>query len=85
MIAGVIRMFAPDFLDKYDVVAYNMFDDPTLDGIVGIGVSLVCAVLGVILLLLGRHVWRGFTYLINLPFEKIRERRQRRHLQQASQ
>jgi uncharacterized membrane protein len=81
MIGSVVNIFAPDFLDKYDIVVMNISGDPTLDGILGIGISIVCAVLGVILLLLGRHVWRGFTYLINLPFEKIRERRQRRTLQ----
>lgn len=85
MIAGVIRIFAPEFLDKYDIVAHNLFDDPVLDGVIGIGVSMVCAAFGIILLLLGRHVWRGFTYLINLPFAKIRERRQRRQLQQPGQ
>lgn len=85
MIAAVVRIFAPDFLDRFDMVAFNIFDDPTLDGIIGIGISIVCAAMGIILLLLGRHVWRGFTYLVNLPFQKIRERRQRRQLQHTSQ
>jgi len=85
MIGSVVNIFAPDFLDKYDIVIMNISGDPTLDGILGIGISIVCAVLGVILLLLGRHVWRGFTYLAKLPFAKIRERRQRRTLQYTTQ
>ncbi len=85
MIASVVQMFAPDFLDKFNIVAFDLFDDPTLDGIIGIGISIVCAALGIILLLLGRHVWRGFTYLVNLPFQKIRERRQQRQMPRTSQ
>ena len=83
-IASILRLFFPDFLDRFDIVAFNMFDDPTLDGIVGMGISLGCAALGVIMLLLGRHVWRGFTFLLRYPFEKIHERRQRRSLQYAA-
>ena len=70
---------------KFDIVVVNISGNPTLDGIIGIGASIVCAALGIILLLLGRHVWRGFTYLVNLPFEKIRERRQQRTLQRTGQ
>ncbi|MBN1223199.1 MAG: DUF1700 domain-containing protein [Candidatus Aminicenantes bacterium] len=80
LIAATVRLFFPDFLDRFDVVAFNMFDDPTLDGLMGIGISLGCAALGIIMLLLGRHVWRGFTFLLRYPFEKIHERRERRKL-----
>ncbi len=78
-IISIIRIINPYFLDSYIEIT-SVVSDPTLNGIITLSVCLITAAMGILLFWLGRHIMRGFKYLVVLPFEKIKEIKKKRHL-----
>lgn len=76
---SVIRIINPYFLDSY-IEWTPLTPDPTINGVIGLVASIFATVLGILLLWFGKHIWRGFTYLVTLPFEKIKESKKKRRL-----
>ncbi len=74
---SMIRIINPYFLDSY-IDWTPLTPDPTINGIIGLIASVFAAVLGILLLWFGKHIWRGFTYLVTLPFEMIKESKKKR-------
>jgi len=80
LIASIIKIADPAILDRYDIETMTFFSDPTLSGIVGIIVSIICAALGFFMFWLGKYMMRGIRFLFSLPMEKVKEARERRRL-----
>lgn len=76
-VVSIIRIFNPEFLDQFmrfieiESVSYY-FGSPLTEGILGIIVSLIVAGIGVVLLLLGRYIFRGLKFLTNVSVEKLK-------------
>jgi len=83
LIASIIKIADPGILDRYGVETMTFFADPTLSGIVGIIVSIICAALGFFMFWLGKYMMQGIRFLFSLPFEKVKEARERRRLKMA--
>ena len=77
MIVSIIRLFYQDFLLDYVSGLEQFFDYPTGE-ILTIASSLVLLAIGILMLWASKHILQGFKFLILLPFEKIKEARERR-------
>lgn len=80
VIASIIKIVDPGLLDQYNIETMTFFADPTLSGIVGIIVSIVCAAFGFFMFWMGKYMMRGIVFLFNIPVEKVKEARERRRL-----
>ena len=78
-IISVIKIINPYFLDSYIDWTPIVFD-PTQNSIITLSVSLITAAMGILLFWFGRYIMRGLKFLINLPFEKIKEIKRKRRL-----
>lgn len=77
MVVSIIRLFKEDFLIDYIHGMEQFFAYPTGE-ILSILISLVVLALGMIMLWASKNVLRGTKFLIFLPFDKIKEARERR-------
>jgi len=80
LIASIIKIVDPAFLERYEIEVVTLFSDPTLNGVIGIVISLVCAAIGFFMFWLGKYMMRGIVFLFSLPIEKVKEARERRKL-----
>ena len=83
LIAAIIKIVDPGILDRYGIETMTFFADPTLSGIVGIVVSIICVALGFFMFWLGKYMMSGIRFLFSLPMEKVKEARERRRLKMA--
>lgn len=75
----MIRNFNPDFLEPW-IEMTPLVTDTTFNSVLYVILCLLVAALGVGLLWLGRHIMHGTSFLLSMPFEKIREARRRSRL-----
>jgi len=80
LIAAIIKIVDPGILDRYGIETMTFFADPTLSGVIGIVVSIICAALGFFMFWLGKYMMQGIRFLFSLPMEKVKEARERRRL-----
>ena len=76
-VISIIRIFDPAFLDQFldyinvETVSFY-FESPLTEGILGLIASLIIAGIGVLLLLLGRYIFRGLKFMTNVSIEKLK-------------
>lgn len=75
LVVSIVRMVDPTFLEQF--IEYSdhwfYFSSPLAEGIIGIGASIIIAGLGLAMLILGKHIFRGFSFLTKSAFKKIKE------------
>lgn len=82
-VVSVIRIINPYFLEPY-IELTPVVSDPTLNGIFTLFICLITAAMGILLFWFGRYIMRGFKYLIGLPFEKIKDIKRKRRMNEIA-
>ena len=82
-VISIIRLINPEFLDQFiDIIhipsGWFYFSNPTVEGIVGLLVSLLIAGIGILLLFLGKYIFRGIKFLTNMTIQKIKDFKKKR-------
>jgi uncharacterized membrane protein len=80
-IISIIHIINPEFLDQFiDTFHFGprfYFSNPTVEGIVGLLVSLILAGIGILLLFLGKYIFRGIRFLTNMTIQKVKDFRKK--------
>jgi len=77
-VVSIIHLVNPEFWDQFtDIFEFGSrviyFSNPTVEGIVGLLVSLIIAGIGILLLFLGKYIFRGVKFLSNMTIQKIKD------------
>ena len=84
MAVSIIRIVDPVYLDhvaefiSIDVANTLYFSSPVAEGILGLFASMMLAAVGVLMLIFGRYIFRGISFLFNMTVEKIKDFRRKR-------
>jgi len=82
IVASIIRLIDPVFFDQFfhwfdwnDSPFY--FSSPVAEGILGIGISLIIAGIGVAMFFFGKYIFRGLKFFTNLIIDKLKNFRKK--------
>lgn len=84
MVVSIIRIVDPVYLDQVaefiniEVANTLYFSSPVAEGILGLFASMMLGAVGVLLLIFGRYIFRGISFLFNMTVEKIKDFRRKR-------
>lgn len=84
MVVSIVRIVDPVYLDhvaeliNIEMTSTLYFSSPVAEGILGLFASMMLAAVGVLLLIFGRYIFRGISFLFNMTVEKIKDFRRKR-------
>jgi uncharacterized membrane protein len=77
---GLITIISPDIFLEINrwageaIFQFGPFQNhPQIAGVITLIIAMMLAALGLLMLWSGKHIWRGFRYVINLMLDKIRK------------
>jgi uncharacterized membrane protein len=84
MVVSIIRIADPAFLDQFlerlniEIMHPFYFSSPVTEGIIGLIASMLIGVVGVLMLIFGKYIFRGMRFLYNVSLEKIKDFRKKK-------
>ena len=76
IVLSIIKIASPEFLDEVIISLGGQpshFLNPTVEGILGLIISMILAGLGILMLYFGKYIFKGIKFLVNISAAKIKE------------